>query len=341
MKKIIQLTVLLGILIITSSNAQSDISLEPNWEAFKNKIIHFSNLSNIEYEEYKTEEKDSWKRAFHFNNDLGLGESAQFLYGYDNAKQEYIECIISGFNGKPGKENLDLVQERFLKIKEVMEGILNNRYKKFEQSSIRKECLYCSDNTMALWKDISQSGNKYLETKYISLAYDQKIGLINIQFHNNKRIIDDFFNEKEKVEKPESKFVINLKKEEFSNATSPLTEAGELVDDFLKLMKTEKSNSEKLKSKMLPAFLISRQLASREYFVNIFGNYGNYKIVEQNDDQVVVYLWAKNLFWTHKITFKVKSENGKLYIKPSEANKDNYVIPWDSIERYVKVEFVE
>ena len=318
----------------------------PSWTQVENKLKQFAQLKDSEFAQFKSNKKDSWKKAYVFEDQLDFFDNAEFLYGYTNTKLEYIEIIIKNFSKKNGVVNASLAKNELQKIESILDKIIGGSLQKFDNSKVRKECLICSDNTIALWKSPSEAGSKFLEKKFISLEYvDFEDGLVEITFYNNRKEIHDFFDEGKKApavynHQPE-------KKETQKSSTTVVdgitminvleSPESQYVYNTLVVMRNEAAFSPNIKATIVPSFLQKNGLTGKKFWVNGHRGFAGFKIFEQSGDEVSAYVWGKNHFWVHKYTFKVIVENGKKYLQPGGKNEANYIDPWFKIENRVKV----
>lgn len=318
----------------------------PSWTQVENKLKQFAQLKDSEFAQFKSKKKDSWKKAYAFEDHLDFFESSKFLYGYTNTKLEYIEIIIKNFSKKKEVVDARLAKNELQKIESILDGIIGGSLQKFDNSQVRKECLICSDNTIALWKNPSEAGGKFLEKRFISLEYDDfEDEIVGVTFYNNRKEIYGFFDEDKKApavynHQPEKKKV------EKSSATlvdgvtminvldSP---ESQYVYNTLVVMRNEAAFSPNIKAMIAPSFLKKNGLTAKKFWVNGHRGFAGFKIFEQSEEEVSAYVWGKNHFWIHKYTFKVIEENGKKYLQPGGKNEANYIDPWFKIENRVKV----
>lgn len=174
----------------------------PSWTQVENKLKQFAQLKDSEFAQFKSTKKHSWKKAYVFEDKLDFFENTEFLYGYTNTKLEYIEIIIKGFSKRDEVVNASQSEQDLQKIESILDKIIGSSLQKFDNSQVRKECVICSDNTIALWKNTSEAGSKFLEKRFISLEYvDFEDGLVELTFYNNREEIFDFFDEGKKAPK--------------------------------------------------------------------------------------------------------------------------------------------
>lgn len=325
---------------------ESKIKPLPSWTQVENKFKQFAQLKDSEFTQFKSKKKHSWKKAYVFEDQLDFFENTEFLYGYTNTKLEYIEIIIKGFSKKNGVVNVSQSERDLKKIESILDKIIGSSLQKFDNSQVRKECVICSDNTIALWKNSSEAGSKFLEKRFISLEYvDFEGGLVEITFYNNRKEIHDFFNEGKKApavynhqpEKKETKKSSATVVDGITMINILDSPESKYVYNSLVVMRTETSHSPNIKATIAPSFLKKNGLIDKKFWVNGHRGFAGFKIFEQSGNEVSAYVWGKNHFWVHKYTFKVIEEDGKKYLQSGGKNEADYVDPWFKIENRVKV----
>ena len=337
---------ILSLQVSIAQNGENANKPLPSWTQVENKLTQFAELKDSEFAQFKTKKKHSWMKAYVFEDHLDFFENPEFLYGYTNTKLEYIEIVIKHLSKKNGVVNASLAEEELQKIESILDKIIGGSLQKFDNSKVRKECLICSDNTIALWKNPSEAGNKFLEKRFISLEYvDFEDGLVELTFYNNRKEIHDFFDEGEKAptvynhqpEKKETKKSSATVVDGITMINVLDSPESEYVYNSLVVMRGETSFSPNIKATIAPSFIEKNGLTAKKFWVNGHRGFAGFKVFEQSGNEVSAYVWGKNHFWVHKYIFKVIEENGKIYLQPGGKNEANYIDPCFKIENRVKV----
>ena len=301
----------------------SSVTDADDWQQFEEKMAAFAQIKGDGYDQYRSSEKHSWKKAYIFQDQLDLFSEVEFMYGYTNTKLEYIEIVIKSFSDDTYDPDGTINQ-----VEKVLDRIMGNSPVKYGNDKIRQECLICSDQTLALWKDKTESGTKFLEKRFATLEFKEGgTGTLEITFYGDRHEMADFF--APKADQPTAASDID-------NGAAGSKE-GLFVAQFMTAMKNETSNSPALRTYIPPSFITKNNLRSVDYKINKYSPAG-YKIIGQTNNKITLYLWGKGYMWVHKVVFEVIEESGKTYLKPSEVKDGNYVMPWHSIEAYVKVD---
>lgn len=114
------------------------------------------------------------------------------------------------------------------------------------------------------------------------------------------------------------------------------------VTEFLQIM-TSENRATNLMDFISPSFIKSAGINASEYMVNTYYP-KSFKIERSypspdltNSYNVVATISGENGGWSHRLTFVVFNDNGKLTFYPGKIASDSkYIDPWFSIEEYVK-----
>ena len=64
----------------------------------------------------------------------------------------------------------------------------------------------------------------------------------------------------------------------------------------------------------------------------------DFKIISNEGDSVVAYVWGENYNWIHQITFKTIRKKGRLYFPIKSVTENKYVNIWQEVKQHVNVD---